>query len=222
MKVENTRFGISSAWLILALGAALAACQAPGMQTRAESAEPAITTEFEPASDNFPLGTASDIDYARALWHAMQDEGLVGADAVQLEPFFGGAKPHGMILEIADQILSVNGHRGFVVVKRNYDGPGVSVKSVAADRARFLSSVTVMFQREAGYDDPNFNWFWVKYRPDGTLFRKQIMGRDMAMAGRIVKGPSWDESGGCIYCHSSAGGGDFIFYPEIEIPSDAG
>ena len=126
-----------------------------------------------------------------------------------------------MILEIADQILSVNGHRGFVIVKRNYDGLDVSVQSVAKDRARFLSSITVMFQREAGYDDRNLNWFWVKYQPDGTLFRKQIMGREMAMAGRIVKGPSWEESGGCIYCHASAGGSDFIFYPDITNPSDA-
>ena len=26
-----------------------------------------------------------------------------------------------------------------------------------------------MLQREAGYDDDNDNWFWVKYAPDGSV-----------------------------------------------------
>ncbi len=165
-----------------------------------------------------PMGTAVDVAYAARLWQVMESERLVGANATLQKPFFGGAKPHGMILEIGYQDIRVDGHTGFVVVKKNYNGEGVSEATVAKDRARYLSSITVMFQREANYDEDNQNWFWVKYRPNGELFKKTIMGRQLPLAGRIFKGKTRDENGGCIYCHSSAGGGNYIFYREIPFP----
>jgi len=164
------------------------------------------------------MGTAADVAYAGRVWDALAAEKLVGPHSHPLRPFFGGAKPHGTILEVAYQDLTVAGHTGFVVVKRNYDGPGVSVDAVSRDRRRFLSSVTVMFRREKGYDPDNQDWFWVKYRPDGRLFERSTGRRKVAMAGRIVKGATPDTSGGCIYCHASAGGGDYVFYPEIRVP----
>ena len=167
---------------------------------------------------DLPMGSPGDVAYAASLWSAMEAAGLVGADARELEPFFGGAKPHGMILELAYQDLAVAAHSGFLVIKKNYDGDGVSEQAVKADRARFLSAITVMYEREAGYDEVNQNWFWVKYKPDGSLFTKPIGGRDVALAGRIVKGPTPEDNGGCIYCHRSAGGGDYIFYPQVRIP----
>jgi len=162
-----------------------------------------------------PMGTHADVAYARKLWDALTSVALTGPRARPLKPFFGGAKPHGMILELTHRDLTVGGHSGFLVLKRNYNGPGVSVAKVAADRARFLSSITVMYRREKGYDPENQDLFWVKYRPDGSLFRNP---KGLAMAGRILKGPSPGESRGCIYCHASAGGGDYVFYPEIRVP----
>lgn len=159
-----------------------------------------------------PMGRPGAVAYAAALWSSMVEARLVGPQAKKLKPFFGGAKPHGMFLEIAFQDLNVRGHRGYLVVKKNYDGPGVSRAAVEADRGRYLSSITVMFKREAGYDTDNQNWFWVKYRPDGTLFAKKMGGREVALAGRIEKGRTPEESRGCIFCHRSAGGGDYIFY----------
>lgn len=161
-----------------------------------------------------PMGGQEDVAYAEKLWSAMVKERLVGADAKRLEPFFGGAKPHGMILELATWPVSVDDHTGFLVVKNNYDGEGVSVEAVKKDRKRFLSSVTIMYQREKGYDPDNLNWFWAKYRPDGSLFDKG----GVKLAGRIKKAKSRDDYGGCLYCHSSAGGGDYIFYPDIKLP----
>ncbi len=165
-----------------------------------------------------PMGTTIDVAYAARLWRVMTAARLVGVNASPLKPFFGGAKPHGMILEIGYKNIQVDDHTGFVVVKKNYDGEGVSEAAVARNRAKYLSSITVMFQREAGYDEDNQNWFWVKYRPNGDLFKKNIKGKNLPLAGRIFKGKSRDENGGCIYCHSSAGGGNYIFYREIPFP----
>ena len=84
------------------------------------------------------------------------------------------------------------------------------------NRAKHLSSYTVMFQRETGYDNDNQNWFWAKYKPDGTLFAKKIGEKQVKVAGRFLKGKDQADNRGCIYCHASAGGGDYIFYPFIE------
>lgn len=162
-----------------------------------------------------PMGTAADVAYADVLWRTLVVAGLAGPQARPLKPFFGGAKPHGMILELTYRDLPVGAHTGFLVLKRNYNGEGVSVDNVARDRARYLTSITVMYRRKKGYDPDNQDWFWVKYRPDGSLFRNP---EGMQMAGRILKDATPNESRGCIYCHASAGGGDYVFYPEIHVP----
>jgi hypothetical protein len=165
-----------------------------------------------------PVGTAADISYARVLWQELVAARLVGAQAMPVQPFIGAAPPHGWVLELLHQTISVADHSGFVVVKRNYDKKGLTVAQVAANRKKYLSSITVMYQREDGYDQQNQNWFWVKYRPDGSLFSKDIHGRTVSLAGRIVKGKTSADNGGCIYCHRSAGGGDYIFYPQVKKP----
>lgn len=170
-------------------------------------------------SAHMSMGSVEDVTYAEKLWKVMRTERFVGENEEKLEPFFGGARPHGMILEVAYRNITVGDHTGFVVVKKNYNGPDVSMKNVKMNRSKYLSSITVMYQREQGYDEDNQNWFWVKYKPDGSLFKKKMKGKSVAMAGRILKGKNRDESGGCLYCHSSAGGGDYIFYPEIKLPS---
>lgn len=166
---------------------------------------------------NAPMGLPQDIAYAKRLWSVLESERLVGTNAKKVKPIVGAARPHGWILELLYRNITVGNHTGFVVLKKNYDGPGVSVASVEANRTKYLSSITVMFQREKGYDEDNQNWFWVKYKPEGGLYKKKMNNIEVAMAGRIVKGKTRDENGGCIYCHSSAGGGDYIFYPEIVI-----
>lgn len=164
------------------------------------------------------MGSAEDIAYAKRLWSVLEEQRLAGPQGKKTTPFVGAARPHGWILELLYQNITVGTHTGFIVIKRNYDGPDVSVANVEADRERYLSSVTIMFQREAGYDEDNLNWFWAKYRPDGSLYRKEMKGMKVALAGRIAKGKTPDQSSGCIYCHRSAGGGDYIFYPEITLP----
>jgi len=192
-------------------------CQELTQTPQADSALKIATPQSAMPAD-MPFGTASDINYANRLWQVLRAEKVVGPDALPQEPFFGGAKPHGMILEITSQTISLADHRGFAVVKKNYNGAGVSVTEVKQDRGRYLESITVMYRREAGYDNDNQNWFWVKYRPDGTLFEKTMDSRVFLLAGRLMKGATPDENQGCIYCHSSAGGGDYVFYPNVLVP----
>jgi len=172
----------------------------------------------EGMKNNHMTRNNDDILYAHQLWKVMENNQLVGTQAKPLEPFFGGAKPHGMILEIHSNSLKVRQHSGFLVLKRNYNGEGVSVDNVSKNRSKYLSSITIMYQRESGYDEDNLNLFWAKYKPNGTLFTKEIAGTTMLLAGRLMKGTTPENSKGCIYCHSSAGGGDYIFYPEIKLP----
>ena len=162
------------------------------------------------------VGTDDDVAFAKALWQVLQHERITGKHMAPVKPFLGAAKPHGWILELVYRKIAVDGHTGFVVVKRNYDQEGLTVEQVIQDRSRHLSSFTVMFQRKNGYDPDNQNWFWAKYRPDGTLFAKKINGIEVNVAGKFLKGKDRDDSSGCIYCHASAGGGDYIFYPFIK------
>ncbi len=104
-----------------------------------------------------PVGTTEDVQYARELWDSMVQNRLEGEGRKTSPPFFGGAKPHGEILELLYQYLTVASHAGYIVVKRNYDKQGATVERVAEDRKRYLSSITVMYQREAGYDEANQN-----------------------------------------------------------------
>ena len=166
-----------------------------------------------------PAGTPADIEYSRRLWSVLEQEHMVGERARPLKPFIGAARPHGWILEVDSRTIQVGAQRGFVVVKKNYRGDHLTVDAVEKNRARYLDSISVMFQREAGYDPDNQNWFWVQYKPDGRLFSMRRMGMEIAMAGRLIKGAAPEQSRGCIDCHSSAGGGDYIFYPDIVPPA---
>jgi len=165
-----------------------------------------------------PAGTPQDVDYARQLWSVLEQQHMVGRQARLLPPFIGAARPHGWILEVDSAVVKVKGHSGFVIVKKNYRGKQLSVAEVEKDRARYLDSISVMYKREAGYDSEDKDWFWAQYQPDGQLAVMHKMGMRMAMAGKMMKGVTPDKNRGCIYCHSSAGGGDYIFYPEITLP----
>ena len=164
------------------------------------------------------VGTADDVGYAQLLWSALSRARMVGKHASHEQPFIGAAQPHGWVLELHTGRLPVAGHTGFVIVKHNYHGKAIRVEDVERDRARYLASISVMYQREAGYDPDNKDWFWVQYTADGELASMTKMGMKIVMAGRLIKGASRSKNRGCLYCHSSAGGGDYVFYPEIVVP----
>ena len=153
------------------------------------------------SQDEMPFGGPDSLEFAGKLWAALVDAGLAGPNAVTSVPYTGG-EPHGAILVTLEAMLTVNGRTDTVLVKRNYTTEGVTVQSVADDPGQ-MHDVTVMFRREAGYDDENQNWFWAKFTMDGAVME----GPPGALAGRVLKGMD----AGCIACHSNAPGGDLVF-----------
>ncbi|HKJ88474.1 MAG TPA: cytochrome P460 family protein [Gammaproteobacteria bacterium] len=156
-----------------------------------------------------PYGGQASVSYAQSLWNAMNNARLVGDQAIHTVPY-AGQEPHGAVLEALYSKVSVGGiagvagHEGKVIVKKNYNGDGITNEKVANHPAKYLSSITVMFKREAGYDPEDNNWFWAKYKPDGTVATDD---QGMKLAGRVAKGTGQ----GCISCHSKHRDTDFQF-----------
>lgn len=138
-----------------------------------------------------PFGGQMDVAFSKSLWDKLEATGLNSTPA----NLYIGGPPHGKVREVLEGMI--DGKR--VIVKRNYGGEGVSLETVAKDRAKYLKAVTVMMKMDKGYDPKNNDWFWAKYKADGSLH--QIPTGDQ-IAGKFP---------GCISCHASASGGDLVF-----------
>jgi len=158
---------------------------------------------FSQPVDKMPFAGPGSTRYAAQLWSALVSAQLAGPGAVNGTPY-KGQPPHGAILDTVDTTLTVNGHSGPVIIKRNFGGPGVSKQAVAQNPAKYLKAVTVMYKREKGYDPVDKDWFWAKFKPNGALHTNP---KGMKLAGRVAKG----KPAGCIACHKGAPGGDFVF-----------
>lgn len=150
-----------------------------------------------------PFGNSRDLSDAEKVWKASEAAGYVGDNSTVTRPYKGMA-PHGMILELMEKDVTINGFTGALVVKKNYGGEGLSIDDVINDPDKFLKAVTIMFKREANYDPENQNWFYGKYSPTGEVLANP---KGVKLAGRVAKGMPT----GCIACHKAAEGGDFIF-----------
>ena len=149
-----------------------------------------------------PFGGEEDVNYAKNLWQTMMDAGYAGANGLMSRPYIG-QHPHGAILDTIEGQIALAGKLHTIIVKRNYGGEGVSIATVANDPAKYLKAVTVMLKRP-GYDPETKDWFWAKYKPDGSLDTNPA---GMMLAGKVAKG----KPEGCIACHTAAPGGDMMF-----------
>lgn len=155
------------------------------------------------ASAAAPFGGNEDVAYAAKLWQQMEGSNLVGKYALYSTPY-KGAFPHGEYLDTIDAYLTVEEHQGRLLIQRNYGGDNITKAMVANEPEKHLRAVTVMYQREKGYDKQNQDWFWVKYSPEGAVLKNT---GGLLLAGRVGKG----EKEGCIACHIAASGGDMVF-----------
>lgn len=135
-----------------------------------------------------PFGGKADVEFASKMWKAMKDyqKWLVQSDMVP------GKSPHGALVQLYYNVVSIDGKPYHIIIKENF----------MPDKK--LAAITVMLQREAGYDPENNNWFWAKYGTDGAVGKND---KGMALAGRVAKGMDM----GCIACHKAASGKDYIF-----------
>jgi len=155
-------------------------------------------------AESRPFGGADDVAYGKHLWEHLGKERLVGKNSFRPMPY-ETPPPHGGFVETLDGKITVNGHNGGVIVKKNFgERDKTKREEVANDPEKYMTSVTVMFKREKGYDPDNKNWFWAKYAPDGKLLKNP---KGLALAGRVAKGGDK----GCIACDAGAPGDDMVF-----------
>lgn len=145
-----------------------------------------------------PFGSPQQVAFAKTLWQAMDERGIVGDDAMQSHPY-AGTSMHGPVIQYLSGEIGVGERTGTFILKRNYRGDDLSVEEVFEKPLRNFDSMGVMFRREAGYAPESADWFWVKYMPDGTV---ATTPEGVGMAGQV---------GACISCHEPAEGGDFVF-----------
>lgn len=151
-----------------------------------------------------PFSGPEDVAFAGMLWDALEKNRLIGPGRFQAMPY-KTPPPHGHFVESIDGRISVDGREGVVIVKKNFGKTKEETRQQIADNPdKYMTSITVMFKREEGYDSDNRNWFWAKYFPDGSLFRNP---KGMQLAGRVAKGS--DKA--CIACHTAAPGKDYVY-----------
>lgn len=149
---------------------------------------PQLVISQEKKMMDMPFGGEADVAFAAKAWEAMKgyDKWMMKTDMLP------GKSPHGKFLKLYYNTISVDGKPYHVIIKNNY----------MPDKK--LAAVTVMIQREAGYDPDNNNWFWAKYDPDGSISKND---KDIFLAGRVAKGMD----AGCIACHKASPDNDYLF-----------
>lgn len=111
------------------------------------------------------------------------------------------AAPHGAVGQTF--LNSVANHNlkqvpfGSVLVRDEYAADG-----------RTLRNVSVMYRAKAA-DPKNGDWYWMLYRPDGTLARTPAEQGNREIAGRVAS---------CIECHRQAAGKDLVFLNDRPAP----
>lgn len=147
-----------------------------------------------------PFGGKADVKFANDLWQAVK-----GYESwMTRSNFYEGHSPHGKILRNYFSIVKVDGKNYPVIIKDNFGGEGASLTSVSENSTKYLVAITLMVKRSDGYDTDNQNWFWVKYKQDGTIDKNN---KGILLAGRVAKGMDT----GCINCHAKAKGDDYYY-----------
>jgi len=148
-----------------------------------------------PKAMHTAFGSSEDLVFAEDLWKKLQKRGFTDTHG----NLYLGGPPHGKVREVNEGVIDGR----LVIVKNNYGGKNVSLEKVRNNPGKYLKAVTVMVKRP-GYDPEDRDWFWIKYAPDGTVMANK---KGMKLAGRVAKGKPI----GCISCHRSASGNDFVF-----------
>jgi hypothetical protein len=141
-------------------------------------------------------GKAVDNEYAAKVWQYMVNNKLVGDGRIRSYPFVGN-RPHGSIQEVISTDAEIEGQKGKLIVKHNYGAKEELTphKVYSDDQADNYVALTIMFQREKGYDSTNSDWFWAEYNPDGSIINYQ--GVDLSGRSQM-----------CLGCHTPLGGKD--------------
>ena len=149
------------------------------------------------------FGYNKDAKFANMLWKQMSKMRIVGANHIATHPY-KGLPPHGTYMEMLEVKITVGRTRGYAIVQKNYAGNHIGIMNIINNPMKHLSNVSVMFKRKNGYDSENKDWFYVQYDARGVVMKSSKGNR---LAGRIDR----DSNRGCIACHRTAPGNDFVF-----------
>jgi hypothetical protein len=103
-------------------------------------------------------------------------------------------RPHGPLVRTYANAVAVadlkNLPPGSILILEDY-----------AEGQKERTGIEVLY-RVKGYDPKDGDWYWMKFREDGTVVRTPPDQGGRPIAGRVTS---------CIDCHRKAGGGDFAF-----------
>lgn len=164
------------------------------MPAKAQQKQDTESRQEQPAEGD--QATSSDTDSAefyRKFWQYMQKQKYQERWArmpAGTGGFTEGKSPHGVFLKVYANETAANSPRELpaksVLIKENYD------------KDKKLIAITPMYNVGNNYHPEHGNWFWAKYKPDGSIFESE----GKKLSGRVQ---------GCIDCHESAGGDDYVF-----------
>jgi len=108
------------------------------------------------------------------------------------EKLYEGTQPHGAFLTT---YVTKGARQAIEKKKGKFSQSAIIVKeNYMPDKT--LAAVTVMY-KAIGYNPEAGDWFWAKYKPDGSVEKE----------GKV---------GGCIKCHSAKADNDWVFTGDIK------
>lgn len=143
------------------------------------------------------FGQAPDVARAEDLWRDMRGYADTWRSFPGMDGWQEGESPHGEWLQLYVNAAALAEPDGLA------DGTIIAKENHSARDDATLQSITVMKKIE-GYAPAHGNWFWAAFTPQGAIV---VNEHGVPLAGRIGAGA--DE--GCIACHASAGGDDYVF-----------
>jgi hypothetical protein len=181
--------------ILLLLWETSAFSQGSGSSRTTPAAKPRPKTPANFHRDFWQFLTRSKTPYKK--WTAWPDAA---------EPRVGEA-PHGAFVKSYANATAINDTaalvHGSILVQEEFD-----------DDQKTLKGVSVMY-RVKGADPAHFDWYWMRYLPDGTLAKQP--GKQPAnqggkpIAGKVVS---------CIECHAKAAGDDLVYSNDEVVPEE--
>ena len=65
-----------------------------------------------------PFSGPANVAYAKLIWSELEKAGFVGSNSMVSYPYFGNL-PHGGVLELLEKPMTIDGHTGVMIVKKN-------------------------------------------------------------------------------------------------------
>ncbi len=163
-----------------------------------------------PAATAQTARSSNDVSFEDQFWKY-----LVGNNYKNWSPgftdsanFYKGDNPHGAYLKIYVNRTAAGNIDDLAV------GSVVILENYRKDQS--LKTISVMY-RTTGFNPDANDWYWIEYRPDGSVVSPSANASEQQSAihnvslttspKRMVMG----KAANCIGCHQSAGGDDFVF-----------